>query len=296
MAETTQDRHWIRRTGLVYVKVPRTGSESFIQSWRRTFGDGLLGPGHQPRVFDQRRLLECHATFLRTLPPAEQPPGDRPNIVKVVASFKFASTELESNGGESFVGKYLGGHKVEFWCAHWPPRYAPEVYRQLMVSPTPVVITILRSPPDRAISEYFFRLKLGLRPGVTPGLPDFDDYISTTKTLNYSDYFSGGAGDDAARVAAACRTIESKLDFVGLTERYDDLIAALNLRFSTNLKQVHINEIRKVLPGVPQFTLDDLPAPTLKKLLQKTESDREIYEVAKSRFAREFEALRHRLQ
>jgi hypothetical protein len=213
-------------------------------------------------------------------------------------------------GGKVWPGQVesLAGRRLHALLSHWPWGYAPDIYQQVMISSDPVSITILREPAARALSSYYYSLLRGHSSGANPmkqqkvsrmvseaTIENFEDWLSNYDLDYYARWFSWPASQDDPSMANARKNLSERIDIVGITERYEDLVDLCHVSFGLTREYEHVNKTVDRYPFRKKkkyFGLDDLPSRVEKKLSEKTAKDRELYEVAKARFVGDFSKVK----
>ncbi len=174
-----------------------------------------------------------------------------------VAYWGYPILSVPAAGARRDLALHLPQSEFERYAAyrgHVPPSFAERV-------PNPFVFTFLREPRERLVSHYYYHRSLGLEKlSLTKFLEsDAADNIMTRAI----------AGEPSAEAAIE---VLSTMDFIGLTERFDDdterLFALLGRRSVPPLrwKPTHI-----------RLELEDLAPSVLTALEERTAEDRAVY-------------------
>ena len=262
--------------GVVFVKIPKVGSQSFwftlrrwfeIESERLEMDFNLLSNGRANTLWPETHLAP------RT--------GER-TVWEV--------------GGKVWPGQIekLDGPKLHGLASHWPWGYDPDIYKRVMVSEQPITIAILRDPAERALSSYYYSLFRGKSGGFDKkamvkkaSIKDFSAWLSEYDTDYYARWFSWPNDQDSPDMAKAAENITSGLSVVGITEQYEDLVRYCHVAFGMCDEVRHANKTVDRFKGRKKekyFRVDDLPDSVRQKLRQQTSKDRELYELATANF------------
>jgi len=152
-------------------------------------------------------------------------------------------------------------------------------------------ITFLREPVDRVISEYYSILHHRLHPQhrrmQTLSLEEYatgnPHHNVQTKLLSgrgdYPDFLAGDCNDET--LALAKENLAKHFTFAGLTERFDEGLAACKLLFGWNIaRYVHFNVTASVRPKK-----NSLPAATQALIAERNKYDVRLYEHVKCAYA-----------
>jgi len=273
----------IHNRGIVLIKIPRTGSQSFLRTIVCSCVNKKVENYHRYRleeVFDQTMSLKLWSDL-----------HNRPEMKGVLRWDKMRKAGhnllLDSPtawdvGGQLFRERQLeiiGDKKYKILMSHWPWSYKPDIYRRIMVSDNPVTITLLREPAKRVLSLYFYNFRRDADL-TKANLDDFEAYLD----FYDSNYYARWLSYPSTKIdfSTAKKNLEEKITLVGITERFNDFVDLCHKKINLGQYYSHVNKIDS------PFTLDDLPERVKKKLYKKTEEDYELYQIARKRFEKDF--------
>ena len=154
-------------------------------------------------------------------------------------------------------------------------------------------ITMLREPIDRTLSGYHYRRTLRLPDlslreyvGDPGGVPD-----PQTRRVAGGEW-ARGSSDTRGMLDAAKENLSAHFDMVGITERWDETLLMLALKFGWPRPYYHrYNESHG------RVTRDEVDEDLLEILKERTQIDRELYLFARAEFedrlAREYPNIEH---
>jgi len=162
-------------------------------------------------------------------------------------------------------------------------------------------ITFLREPIERVISEYYFMRHHRLHPQYRRlQTLSLEKYAAGTPHHNvqtklvsgrgdYPDFLAGDCNDET--LALAKNNLAKHFTFAGLTERFDEGLAALKLLFGWNLSRyAHFNVTGRVRPKK-----DTIPAGTQALIAERNKYDVRLYEYVRLAYADALKAFGNRL-
>jgi hypothetical protein len=270
----------IEKRGLVLIKIPKTGTETFRHLVQKSFGFSKQGDISSNNILNN---ILCWKLW----PNLYMLPRENNRSPWVVGGKTFMPEQLLiiehhfslSNPSVNLKNKSLGYHKFKMLMSHWPWRYDPSIYERIMISKTPFVVTILRDPARRALSSYFYNLT---RRGInvsTATISEFELFIREKYDEDfYCRWFSYPQSANNPNYDNAIKNIQSEIDLVGITEKYQQFIEICNKKFGMFNQNVNVNKQKT------PFSYSDLPNSVLKLLMEKTKKDRILYDVAVKRF------------
>lgn len=147
-------------------------------------------------------------------------------------------------------------------------------------------ITVLREPVDRVLSAYYFMRTYKLHPLYWKMRREnwtLDDFIHRSQRTNVQSKIIAGAEYEkpcTEEIAArALANIDQHFSVVGLSERFEESLALMKLRYGWKLSSYSSFNITRSRPKKR-----DLPQATLDLIVQKNSFDVTLYEVAAKRF------------
>jgi len=162
-------------------------------------------------------------------------------------------------------------------------------------------ITFVRDPVERVISEYYFMRHHRLHPQYRRlQTLSLEKYATGTPHHNvqtklvsgrgdYPDFFSGDCNDET--LALAKDNLAKHFIFAGLTERFDEGLAALKLLFGWNISRyVHFNVTGRVRPKK-----DTVPTRTQALIAERNKYDVGLYEHVRLAYANALRPFGNRL-
>lgn len=279
----------INQQGMVLIKIPKTGTQTFVRLCRESFlrnkktgnpqrenrevlSNGMawrLWPNLNmlPRVADKNPWVAGGRTFL-------------PEQLMILEWFQ----NISGNTPNSDINEIpLGGQKFKMLLSHWPWAYDPDVYRRVMISENPHTIAILRDPAERALSSYYYSLKR-THSSVSPSPKDFERFMREEFDVDYyCRWFSYPDTPDNPNYENAELNLRENITTVGTTERYNDFLRLCSLRFGLVVQEKNVNKQTK------SFGVDDISGGMRKLLFKQTERDRSLYDIAQARLSENFE-------
>jgi hypothetical protein len=288
VAESLIDSPEISERGLVLVKVPKTGTQSLdkaivsacagepVEAFRKYKHPAVLNNQRTERLWPRLHNFPHLAGW--TLRGHLRARSDGLLLSR--------RTAWEAGGLvlPSLQIPLMRRQRYRIMTCHWPWRYDPKIYRRVMVSDHPIVVTLLREPLKRILSTYFYRLRR------TPGykesqgsVEDFHQYLKTHDRSYYARWYSWPSSRNRPDKSEALRTIRERLSIVGTTDRFSDFVELLSARLGVSLETFNENPTRKT------FGMDDLPPKTLRLLDEVSAADQELYAEASKRFATDWD-------
>jgi hypothetical protein len=173
-------------------------------------------------------------------------------------------------------------------------------------------ITVLREPIERVISAFYFMRSYILHPLYWQLRRDnwtLEDFVRRSRRENVQCKIIAGAEYEKPCTAEICERAKENLvryfDVVGLSERFEESLALMKLRFGWKLQRYSSFNVTRARPKKR-----DLPQSTLDLIIERDSFDLALYECAAklfedavnkhatevSRIARELEAARARTQ
>lgn len=162
-------------------------------------------------------------------------------------------------------------------------------------------ITFLREPVDRVISEYYFILHHYLHPQHKRMQKlTLEQYASGTPHHNVQTKLIAGRGDHPDFLAGDCneeiltlakQNLAKHFTLAGLTERFDEGLAALKLMFGWNIaRYAHFNVTPRRRPKK-----ESVPAETQAMIAERNKYDVRLYEHVEAAYPRVLAPLGDRL-
>ncbi len=269
----------IEKRGLVLIKIPKTGTQTFVFSTKKFF------------EFSQSNEVMTNYLCWKLWPNLFMLPRINNNSPWIVGGKTFIPEQLlmiehhfallHPEERKALMERPLGKNKFKILMSHWPWHYNPSIYERIMISEKPFTVTILRDPARRAISSYFYNLKRQGFDQSKTSIDEFEQFLQEDYDEDfYCRWFSYPSSIDEPKYENAIYNLRNTIDIVGITERYDNFIKILNKKCGFNYEEgVVINK-----GNYESFSYEDLPSNTLKLLLEKTKKDRRLYDVAIERF------------
>ena len=147
-------------------------------------------------------------------------------------------------------------------------------------------ITVLRDPVDRVLSAFYFMRTYKLHPLYWKFRREnwtLEDFVNRSPRTNVQCKIIAGAEYEAPCTAEICATamenIERHFSVVGLSERLEESLALMKLRYGWKLESYSSFNITKARPKKR-----DLPQSTLDLINEKNFYDVALYEFAEKRF------------
>ena len=146
------------------------------------------------------------------------------------------------------------------------------------IAPGPVTMTILREPVDKSLARFYFQASrddYGSKAGVKVPLVDYVVQCQNPqlpKPKQCPNEYVEVLGQGTLKRAV---TNLARVDVIGTTENFDDLMIALALRMNWPLSMVTYKRLKTVL-GRPK--VDDHPSAVLDPLKKHLAPDIQIYE------------------
>lgn len=147
-------------------------------------------------------------------------------------------------------------------------------------------ITVLREPVDRVLSAYYFMRSYKLHPLYWKMRREnwsLDDFIHRSQRTNVQSKIIAGAEYEkpcTEEIAArALANIDKHFSVVGLSERFEESLALMKLRYGWKLSSYSSFNITRSRPKKR-----DLPQATLDLIVQKNSFDVTLYDIAAKRF------------
>jgi hypothetical protein len=155
------------------------------------------------------------------------------------------------------------------------------------VLPQPATyITVMRGPVERVLSAYFFMKNYVLHPNYWKFRRErwtLEDFVRRSPRENVQTKMIAGADYDAPCTAETLAKAKENLRYftvLGLTERFEESLALMKLRFGWRLESYSSFNVTRTRPKKP-----DLPQSTLNLIAERNRFDIELYECAAKRFA-----------
>ena len=172
-------------------------------------------------------------------------------------------------------------------------------------------ITVLREPVDRVLSAFYFMRSYKLHPlywRLKFGNWSLEDYVRRSRRENVQCKVLAGAEYSTPCTAEICETAKENLRYfsvVGLSERFEESLALMKLRFGWKLQRYSSFNVTRTRPRKA-----DIPQSTLDLIAERNSFDISLYECAANLFqadvnahatqvsqiARELESARTRTQ
>ena len=147
-------------------------------------------------------------------------------------------------------------------------------------------ITVLREPVDRVLSAFYFMRSYPLHPlywRLKFGNFSLEDFVRRSRRENVQCKILAGAEYNEPCTAEICERAKKNLlryfSVVGLTERFDESLALMKLRFGWKLKRYSSFNVTRTRPRKA-----DLSRSTLDLIAQKNSFDISLYECAANVF------------
>ena len=147
-------------------------------------------------------------------------------------------------------------------------------------------ITVLRDPVDRVISAYYFMRSYKLHPlywKLRSGNWTLEDFVRRSQRDNVQSKIIAGSAYEkpCTREIAekAKHNLRQHFGVVGLSERFEESLALMKLRFGWKLSSYSSFNVTRSRPKK-----HDLPESTLELIYQKNALDMELYECGKEIF------------
>src|SRR5437660_10851235 len=154
------------------------------------------------------------------------------------------------------------------------------------VLPQPATyVTVLRDPIDRMISAFYFMYTYKLHPNYWKFRREgwtLEDFVKRWPKANLQTKMIAGTDYDAPCTAEILRKAKENLHYfsvVGLTERFEETLALMKLRFGWKLQSYSSFNVTRTRPKKR-----DLPQSTLDLIAERNRFDIELYECAAKRF------------
>jgi hypothetical protein len=155
------------------------------------------------------------------------------------------------------------------------------------VLPQPATyIAVMRGAVERVISAYYFMSNYKLHPNYRKFRREFwtlEDFVRRSPRENVQTKMIAGADYDAPCTAETLLKAKENLQHfsvLGLTERFEESLALMKLRFGWKLKSYSSFNVTRMRPKKR-----DLPQSTLDLIAERNRFDIELYECAAKRFA-----------
>ena len=143
-------------------------------------------------------------------------------------------------------------------------------------------ITVLREPVDRVLSAFYFMRGYKLHPlywRLKFGNWSLEDYVKRSRRENVQCKILAGAEYNKPCTAEICETAKENLlryfSVVGLSERFEESLALMKLRFGWKLKHYSSFNVTRTRPRKV-----DVPRSTLDLIAEKNSFDISLYECA----------------
>ncbi|MBA3961142.1 MAG: sulfotransferase family 2 domain-containing protein [Chthoniobacterales bacterium] len=150
-------------------------------------------------------------------------------------------------------------------------------------------ITVLREPVDRVLSAYYFMRSYKLHPLYWKFRREnwtLEDFVHRSPRTNVQCKIIAGAEYEAPCTAEICATAMSNIDrhfsVVGLSERFEESLALMKLRYGWKLETYSSFNVTRARPKKR-----DLPQSTLDLITEKNSYDVSLYAYAAKRFEEE---------
>ena len=148
------------------------------------------------------------------------------------------------------------------------------------VLPQPATyITVLRDPIDRMISAFYFMHTYKLHPNYWKFRREgwtLEDFVKRWPKANLQTKMIAGADYDAPCTAEILRKAKENLQYfsvVGLTERFEETLALMKVRFGWKLQSYSSFNVTRARPKKR-----DLPQSTLDLIAERNRFDIELYD------------------
>ncbi|MFL6354825.1 MAG: sulfotransferase family 2 domain-containing protein, partial [Bryobacteraceae bacterium] len=148
------------------------------------------------------------------------------------------------------------------------------------VLPQPATyITVLRDPIDRMISAFYFMHTYKLHPNYWKFRREgwtLEDFVKRWPKANLQTKMIAGADYDAPCTAEILRKAKENLQYfsvVGLTERFEETLALMKVRFGWKLQSYSSFNVTRTRPKKR-----DLPQSTLDLIAERNRFDIELYD------------------
>jgi hypothetical protein len=143
-------------------------------------------------------------------------------------------------------------------------------------------ITVLREPVDRVLSAFYFMRSYKLHPlywRLKFGNWSLEDYVKRSRRENVQCKILAGAEYNKPCTAEICETAKENLlryfSVVGLSERFEESLALMKLRFGWKLRRYSSFNVTRTRPRKA-----DIPRSTLYLIEEKNSFDISLYEFA----------------
>jgi hypothetical protein len=147
-------------------------------------------------------------------------------------------------------------------------------------------ITVLRDPVDRVISAYYFMRSYKLHPlywKLRRTNCTLEDFVRKFQRDNVQSKIIGGSPYDLPCtrevVERAKDNLRQRFSIIGLSERFEESLALMKLRFGWKLSSYSSFNVTRSRPKK-----HDLPPSTLEMIHEKNGLDMELYDVGKQIF------------
>jgi hypothetical protein len=146
-------------------------------------------------------------------------------------------------------------------------------------------ITVLREPVDRVISAYYFMSNYKLHPNYWKFRREgwtLEDFVNRSPRENVQTKMIAGADYDepcTAEILAKAKDNFPYFSVMGLTERFEESLALMKLRFGWKLGSYSSFNVTRTRPKKR-----DLPQSTLDLIAEKNRFDIELYQSAAKAF------------
>ena len=155
------------------------------------------------------------------------------------------------------------------------------------VLPQPATyITVLREPVDRVLSAFYFMRSYKLHPLYWKFRREnwtLEDFVNRSPRTNVQCKIIAGAEYEAPCTAEICaramENIERHFTVVGLSERFEESLALMKLRYGWKLESYSSFNVTRARPRKR-----DLPQSTLDLIVEKNSFDVALYDFASKRF------------
>ncbi len=147
-------------------------------------------------------------------------------------------------------------------------------------------ITVLREPVDRVLSAFYFMRSYKLHPlywRLKFGNWSLEDYVRRSRRENVQCKILAGAEYNEPCTAEICETAKANLlryfSVVGLSERFEESLALMKLRFGWKLQRYSSFNVTRTRPRKA-----DVPRSTLDLIEERNSFDISLYECAANVF------------
>jgi len=146
-------------------------------------------------------------------------------------------------------------------------------------------ITVMRGAMERVISAYYFMSNYKLHPNYWKFRREgwtLEDFVRRSPRENVQTKMIAGVDYDAPCTAEILAEAKDNLRYfsvVGLTERFEESLALMKLRFGWKLESYSSFNVTRTRPKKR-----DLPQSTLDLIAERNRFDIELYECAAKRF------------